>query len=264
MHRFGVAAEIETHVAANVVERDRDQQVVDVVAAEVGVAVGGDDFENSVVQLEDGNVEGAAAEVVDGDDAVLFLVEAVGERCGGGLVHQAQNFEAGDAACVFCRLALRVVEIRGNGDDRLRDRRSEKALRVALELAEDERGNLRRRKGLVSQLDAQNFAGLQVFGQAEGEELQLFLDVFNAAAHQALDRVDGAFRGLDQISARGIADDGLTVFVERDDRRDEIQTIVARDHDRVLPLHEGHERIRGAQVDADDAISCHCNLQLSN
>ena len=29
-------------------------------------------FEDAVVQLEDGNVEGAAAEVVDGDDAVLL------------------------------------------------------------------------------------------------------------------------------------------------------------------------------------------------
>ncbi len=103
------------------------------------VAVGGDDFENSVVQLENGDVEGAAAEIVDGDDAVLFFVEAVGERCGGGFVHQAQDFESGDAAGVFCGLALRVVEICGNGDDGLRDRRSEVALGIALELAKNQR-----------------------------------------------------------------------------------------------------------------------------
>ena len=57
----------------NVVERDGDQQVVDVVAAEVRVAVGGDDFEDSVVQLQDRDIEGAAAEIVNRDDAVLFL-----------------------------------------------------------------------------------------------------------------------------------------------------------------------------------------------
>jgi len=44
------------------------------------VAVGGNYFEDSIVQLENGNIEGTAAEIVNGDDSVLFFVEAVGER----------------------------------------------------------------------------------------------------------------------------------------------------------------------------------------
>ncbi len=50
-----------------------DQQIVDVVTAEMGIAVGGDDLENAVVQLENRNVERAAAQIVNHDDAVLFL-----------------------------------------------------------------------------------------------------------------------------------------------------------------------------------------------
>ena len=73
-------------VAGDVVEGDGDEDVVDVVAAEVGVAVGGDDLEDALVELEDGDVEGAAAEVVDGDEAVFLFVEAVGQGCGGGFV----------------------------------------------------------------------------------------------------------------------------------------------------------------------------------
>ena len=71
---FGIAAEIDTQVAGDVVQRDGDKEVVDVVAAEVGVATGCDDFEDALVQLEDGDVEGSAAEVVDCDDAVFLLV----------------------------------------------------------------------------------------------------------------------------------------------------------------------------------------------
>ncbi len=77
----------------------------------MGVAVGGEHFEDAVVQAQDGDVEGAAAEVVDGDDAFLALVETVGERRGGGLVDEAQHFQPGDAAGVLGGLALRVVEV---------------------------------------------------------------------------------------------------------------------------------------------------------
>ena len=88
-------------------------------------------FEDAIVQLEDGNVEGAAAEVVDGDDAFLLAVESIGERRRGGLIHQAQHFEAGHAARILGGLALRVVEVGRDGDDGLRDGRTEVALGVA-------------------------------------------------------------------------------------------------------------------------------------
>jgi hypothetical protein len=257
LHGFGVAAKIEIEVAANVVERDGDEQVVDVVAAEMRVAVGGDDFENAVMQLEDGNVEGAAAEVVDRDDAVLFLVEAVGERRGGWFVDQAQDFEAGDAAGVFCGLTLCVVEIRRNGDDRFRDRAAEETLGAAFELAKNERGNFWRSERLVAEFDSEHFSGLHVFGEAEGEEFQFFLNVFDAASHEAFDGVDGALRRFDQRITRSVADDGLVVRVERDYRREQVQTVVSGDHDRGVPLHECHQRVGGAEVDADDAISSH-------
>src|SRR5262249_55801779 len=121
------------------VERDGDQQVIDIIAAEVGVAVGGDDFENAVVQLEYGNVEGAAAEIVDGNDAVLLFVQAVRQGGGRGFVHQAEDFQSSNASGVFSGLALGVVEVCRYGDHGFADRRGKVSLGIALELAQDQR-----------------------------------------------------------------------------------------------------------------------------
>ena len=50
-YSFAIPRNIDAHVAANVVERDRDQEIVNVIAAQMRIAVGGDDLEDSVVQL---------------------------------------------------------------------------------------------------------------------------------------------------------------------------------------------------------------------
>ena len=119
LHGLRVCAEIETVFAEDVVESNRDEEIVDIVAAEVGVSVGGDHFEDAIVQLEDGNVESSAAEVVDGDDTFLLAVESISEGRCGGLVDQAQDFESGHAARILCGLALRVVEVGRDGNDGL-------------------------------------------------------------------------------------------------------------------------------------------------
>src|ERR1700692_1396484 len=91
----------------------------------MSVAVGGEHLVDVAFagrdKFEDGDIEGAAAKIVHGYVAALFFMETVGKRRSRGLIDEAQNFEAGDAAGVFGSLALRVVEVGGNGDDRAID-----------------------------------------------------------------------------------------------------------------------------------------------
>ena len=44
-----------------------EEQFVEIVAAELGVAMAGENFDDAVLSLHDGDVEGAAAEIVDED-----------------------------------------------------------------------------------------------------------------------------------------------------------------------------------------------------
>ena len=74
-----------------------DDARVEVLAAEERVAGGRDDLEHAVADLEDRDVERAAAEVVHRDLALDVLAEAVRERRRGRLVDDADDVEAGDA-----------------------------------------------------------------------------------------------------------------------------------------------------------------------
>lgn len=113
-----VLGEVDAVLRLELVDEPAHDALVPVVATEVVVTGGRADLDDTVADLEQGHVERAAAEVEDQDGLFLLaLVEAVGEGCGGGLVDDAQNVEAGDGAGFLGGLTLSVVEVRGDGDD---------------------------------------------------------------------------------------------------------------------------------------------------
>src|SRR5205823_13712530 len=91
------------------------QQIVDVVAAEVRVAVRRKHLINVAVargdQLQHGNVERAAAEIINCNPPALLFMQSISERGSRGLVDQAQNFQSRYFSGILGGLALRIVEI---------------------------------------------------------------------------------------------------------------------------------------------------------
>ncbi len=175
-------AQIDSVLGMNLVERNRQQQVVDVVAAKVRVAIGGLHLEDSVDGASDGNVEGAATEVVNGNGADVGAIKPVGERRRGWLIDEAKDFKPSHASRILGGLALRIVEVCRNGDDGLRYRRAEEALGVALELAQNVGGDFRRSEAQFAELDARYFPSLDVIGQPERKELQFAPALLRAPA----------------------------------------------------------------------------------
>ena len=138
LQREPVGAQVDAFLRLELVGEEIDDLGVEILAAEEGVAVGRLHLEHAVADLEDRDVERAAAKVIDRDRLAVVLVEAIGERRRGRLVDDAQHFEARDLAGVLGRLALGVVEISGDGDHRLGDVLAEKRLGGFLHLLEDE------------------------------------------------------------------------------------------------------------------------------
>ena len=94
------------------------QQVVEIVAAELCVAVAGEHLDDAFLRLHERDIERAAAEVIDEDAVQMAVLRIVGERGGGRLVEDAHDLQAGQLARFARCLALGVVEVRRHGDDR--------------------------------------------------------------------------------------------------------------------------------------------------
>ena len=213
-----------------------DDPGVPVVTTEVVVTAGGLDLDGreAVVVLgdiEQRHVERAATEVEDEDGLVGLLVETVGKRGRGRLVDDALDVEAGDLAGLLGGLALRVAEVRRHGDHGVGDGLAEVGLGVALELLQDERGDLLRRERLVVDL------------------------LGPVGAHVPLDGADGPVDVGDCLPLGDLADEHLAVLGEGDDRRGRPGTLGVRDDGGVSTLEDGDDGVRRAQVNSDR--TCH-------
>jgi hypothetical protein len=203
-----------------------DDPLVPVVAAQLRVAVGGLDLEDTLADLQQRHVERPAAQVEHEDRLVVLLVEPVGQRGRGRLVDDAQHLETRDLPGLLGGLALRVVEVRGDGDDGLRDAVTQIGLGVPLELHQDLRRDLLRRPLLA----------VDVHGPG-------------VVAHVTLDGPDGAVGVGDRLALRDLADQDLAVLREPHDRGCRPGSLGVGDHDRLAGLEHGHDRVGRPEID---------------
>ena len=85
----------------------------------MGVTSGRLDLEDALLDGKERDIERSSSEIED-ENVLLadaLLVETVGDSSGGGLVDDAEHIHARDDSGVLGGLALRVVEVGGDGDD---------------------------------------------------------------------------------------------------------------------------------------------------
>ena len=96
-----------------------EKLLVEVLTTQVGVAVGGFNFEDSLLDADDGDVQSATTEIEDHDAlfCLRFSVETVGDGSSSWLVDDSEDVETGDRTSILCGLSLRIIEIGGHSDD---------------------------------------------------------------------------------------------------------------------------------------------------
>ena len=232
LHGHLVSGEVNAFLALELADHPVDDPLVEVIAAETCVAVGGQNFDNAVADLDDGNIECTAAQVIDHDLLLFLVVQAVSKRRSRGLVDDSLDIKAGDLACVLGRLSLRVVEVRGDSDDSLGHLLAEIALSIRFQLLKDHRGDLLGR---------------------------ILLAVDGAAAicaHVSLDGRNCIVCICNCLTLCGLTDQSLAVLGESDDRRCGPCAFLVRDDSGLAAFHDCHAAVCCSKVDSDNLAHC--------
>src|SRR2546427_704776 len=188
---------------------------------------------------------------VDGRCVGVFsLLQTVGQGGGGRLVDDAQHVEVCDLAGVLGRLALRVVEVGGHGDDGVGHLLAQVRLGVGLQLLQDQSRNLFRRELFVGV--RHDHDGPIVLARLDliGHDLPLRIHLGELAAHEPLDRIDGVLGVDGRLAASQRAHQALTGLGEGDDGGRGARTFGVGDDDRLTAFHDGDDRVGRPQVDS--------------
>lgn len=96
-----------------------DKTVVEILTTQVSVTSRGFDFENTLLDGEERDIERSSAQIEDEDVPFTdhLLVETIGDRSSGRFVDDTEDVESGNRAGILGCLTLGIIEICGNGDD---------------------------------------------------------------------------------------------------------------------------------------------------
>ena len=256
-----VLAQIGAGVLAELIDDVVDEALVEVFAAQERIAVRGEHFELLVAvdvrDINDRNIERAAAQVIHGNLAIgrATLVHAEGKRRGSRFIDDALDVKARNAAGILRRLTLAVVEVGRHRNDGFRNRLAEVILSGLLHLAKHFSRNLLRSELLAGNLNPR--IAIVRTDNAERRKLQILLDfrIVETTTDQTLHGEERVLRIRDGLTLCGSADENLTVFHVRNDRRRCAGAFTVLDDLDVIAFHDGDRGVRRTKVYTDDL--CH-------
>jgi len=217
----------------------------------VGVAVGGLDLEYPVTDLEDGDIEGSAAQIEDGDFALFFLIQTIGEGRRRRFVDDPPDVEAGDPPRVLGGLTLGIVEIGRNGDHRVGNLFSQVVLRRLFHLYQDHGGDLRR--AVITVPHGHLGVAVGRLGDPVGADALVVLDLLGTvlSADEPLDCIYGILRIGNGLAPGYLSHQSFAAFRKCDHRGGRPVSFLICNYHRVAAFHDRHAGIGGSQVNTD-------------
>ncbi|MNJ08453.1 NAD-specific glutamate dehydrogenase [compost metagenome] len=189
LQQLALGSRIKIRRQTGLLDNPAGDGMVEIIAAQGAVATGGKHFKHAAGQAQDGNIEGTAAQVVNGHQAFSVLVQAIGHGCSSRLVEQAQHVQPGQTRRILGSLALGVVEIGRHGDYRAHQLATQGFFSALTQHLEDIGRDFHRAFRALHGVDERHVR--LTADKAVRQLLTQLLDVCQATAHQALDRQHG-------------------------------------------------------------------------
>ncbi|ABU78546.1 hypothetical protein ESA_03325 [Cronobacter sakazakii ATCC BAA-894] len=269
LHRQRVVTQVDTLIFLELFYQIVDQAAVEVFTTQVGITVGCQNFEGfftvNFIDFDDGDIERTTTQVVDRDGAVAgFFIKTVSQRSGGRFVDDTFYFQTRDTAGVFGRLALRVVEVSRNGNDRFSHRLAQVILGGFLHFFQHFRGDLRRRHFLAFHIQP----GVAVISGNDfvrhDRHVALNFFVLEAAADQAFDRKQGVLRVSHCLTFSRLTYQSFTILSVCNDRRRGAIAFRIFQHASLSAIHNRYTRVGCTQVNTNNFTHLNVSTKKSS
>ena len=249
---LAIAAQVKAVALLKGIGQPVDDAAIPVVATELGVTAGGLHIEDTIGDAQHRHIKGATAQVEHQDALAGAAVEAIGQGRGGGFVENAFHGDAREAPGVAGGLALRVVEVGRNGDHRRFHRFAQVGGGIVHQFAQDAGHQLL--GGVLTLGDGAHHPHLALVVGAHrvrhGEAA--LLQLLPLPAHKPLQVGEGVAGIEHQLTAGQLPDEQLLLTAVTHHRRCGASALGAGDHLRPAAFEDGHHRVGGAQVYAND------------
>lgn len=88
----------------------------------MSVSIGSNHFEDSIVDGQEGHIEGSTAKIKHKDVLLtILLVQAIGNGSSCGLVDNSHHIQSSNGSGILGCLTLSIVEVSWHSDDSMRD-----------------------------------------------------------------------------------------------------------------------------------------------
>lgn len=214
-----VIGEIKARLLLEVLDNVADKADIKVLTTKVGITVGGLDLEHTLLDLQNGDIEGTTTKVIDGNDTVGLLLQTVGKGSGSRLVNDTEDVKASNLTGILGSLALGVVEVGRDSDDGVLDRLAEVVLSGLLHLLECEATDLGWRVLLAARLNPGVAVGVLDDLVRNLLNIALNLGIGELAADETLGGEQSVLGVDDSLTLGGDTNEALTILGETDDGR---------------------------------------------